>query len=52
MSEQIHFFTDEHILAEAVKQLRKKGVQITTCQEVGLLREPDPIQLAYAAEHQ
>jgi Domain of unknown function (DUF5615) len=51
MTEQGHFYTDEHILSEAVRQLKLKGVLITTCQEADMIQALDPAQLEYATEN-
>jgi hypothetical protein len=48
----IHFFTDAHVHHQAIVQLRKRGLLITRCQDVGTKDSDDPDLLAYTIEHQ
>lgn len=43
-------FTDAHISAVAVKQLRLKGVDVVRCEDVHLERAEDPELLEYATQ--
>jgi predicted nuclease of predicted toxin-antitoxin system len=43
---------NEHLSPTLAKQLCNQGFDVTSSQEVGLLRESDDKQLAYAAAHQ
>ena len=46
----IRFYTDVHIAREAVDQLRKKGVDIIHCGEVGMSDAADSDHLMYAVK--
>jgi predicted nuclease of predicted toxin-antitoxin system len=46
----IKFYTDVHIAREAVDQLRKKGVDIIHCGEVGMSDADDSDHLMYAVK--
>ncbi len=46
----IKFYTDVHIAKEAVEQLRKKGVDILHCGEVGMADADDGAHLLYAVK--
>lgn len=39
----IRFYTDEHIGNAITTALRKKGVEVQTCQEAGLLGKADEV---------
>lgn len=52
MPNTVKFYTDEHVAASIVRQLREKGVDIVSCQEVGNLGIPDVEQLQYAVQQQ
>lgn len=44
----IKFYTDEHIGNALTTALRNKGMEVLTCQEAGLLGQPDETHLEYA----
>lgn len=44
----LKFYTDEHIGNAITAALRKKGIEIQTCQEAGLLGESDETHFKYA----
>ena len=44
----IKFYTDSHIAKAVAVQLRKRGVDIVRCQEVGKDNAPDDAHLTYA----
>lgn len=48
MPQTIRFHLDEDVDPAIAEGLRRRGIDVTTSQEVGLLGAPDPIQLAYA----
>lgn len=48
MSQTIRFHLDEDVDPAIAEGLRRRGIDVTTSQEVGLLGAPDPMQLAYA----
>ncbi len=48
MARTIRFHLDEHASAALAAGLRRYGIDDTTTPEAGLLRAPDPVQLAYA----
>ncbi len=45
----IHFYTNEHISPAVAAGLRRRGVEVLTTQEAGMLGQPDTAQLAFAA---
>ena len=48
MAEIIRWYTDEHISLAVAQGLRRRGVDVETTQEAGLLHASDEFQLAYA----
>ena len=48
MTERIRFHLDENVDPAIADGLRRRGVDVTTTQEAGLLRSPDDPQLAFA----
>jgi hypothetical protein len=48
MTQTIRFHLDEDVDPAIAAGLRRRGVDVTTSQAVGLLGAPDPMQLAYA----
>lgn len=50
-SKPLQFYFDTHISKVIAVQLRKHGVDVVRCEEVGLNEADDPDHLAYAAEH-
>ncbi len=49
MPQTIRFHLDEDVDPAIAEGLRRRGLDVTTSQEVGLLGALDPIQLAHAA---
>lgn len=47
----LKFYFDTHISKVIAVQLRKHGVDVVRCEEVGLNEADDPHHLAYATEH-
>lgn len=52
MAERIRFYTDEQVARVVVDGLRRRGVEVMTCQEAGLLGASDDEHLAFAAGRQ
>lgn len=48
MPRTIRFHLDEDVDPAIAEGLRRRGIDVTTSQEAGLLAAPDPVQLAYA----
>ena len=48
MSEDIKFYTDEHVPTAVVAGLRRRGVDVLTTPEAGMLGASDEAQLALA----
>ncbi len=48
MPRTIRFHLDEDVDPAIADGLRRRGIDVTISQQVGLLGAPDPIQLAYA----
>ncbi len=48
MAGRIRFYTDEHIPKAGTMGLRRRGVDVLTCQEVGMLSVEDEVHLAFA----
>lgn len=48
MSQQIKYYTDEHIPTAVVEGLRRRGIDTLTTAEAGLLGAADEVQLAFA----
>ena len=49
MPRTIRYHLDEDVDPAIAEGLRRRGIEVTTSQEVGLLGAPDPVQLAHAA---
>jgi len=47
----IRFHLDEHISTSIAAGLRRRGIDVTTTAEAGLLSADDAAQLAFAASH-
>lgn len=47
----LKFYFDTHIAKAAATQLRKKGVDVVRCEEVGLAQASDEEHLQYAADN-
>jgi uncharacterized protein with PIN domain len=47
MTDRIRFHLDENVDPAVASALRRRGVDVTTTQEVGLLRAPDDQQIAF-----
>lgn len=45
----IRFHLDEHIPASIAAGLRRRGIDVTTCSEAGLIAAEDSSQLSFAA---
>ena len=50
MSEQVKFYTDENISKAVVEGLRRRGVDVLTTQEAGMMGATDQEHLALARE--
>ncbi len=50
MSQEIVFFTDDHVSKIAVNQLRRKGVSVIHCTEVDMKRVRDEQLLEYTTQ--
>lgn len=50
MEEKIDFYMDEHVHPAVTAGLRRRGVNVLTAQEAGLLNTPDEQHLTMAAE--
>jgi len=48
MSEEIKFYTDEHVPKAIVKGLRRRGVDVLTTQEAGMMGASDEEHLVFA----
>jgi hypothetical protein len=52
MSDHIRFHLDENVDPVIADGLRRRGIDVTTTQQTGLLRSPDGAQVAFAiTEH-
>ncbi len=45
------FFTDEHISKDTVLEMRKKGVTVVRCEDIGMKSATDEELLIYATNH-
>lgn len=45
---ELKFYTDTHLSRQIAVQLRKRGVSVVRCEEVGLAEADDEIHLQYA----
>ncbi|MBD2504366.1 DUF5615 family PIN-like protein [Anabaena azotica] len=50
MSNRIQFHLDENVDPDVALALRRHGINVTTAREMGLLGQPDEVQLAFACE--
>lgn len=50
MSEEIKYYTDEHVPSAVVAGLRRRGIDVLTTVEAGMLGASDEAQLAMATE--
>jgi hypothetical protein len=50
VQEKIDFYMDEHVHPAVTAGLRRRGVNVLTAQEAGLLNTPDEAHLLMAAE--
>ena len=48
MADRVRFYTDEHVPLAVTKGLRRRGVDVLTVQEAGLLGATDKEHLAFA----
>ncbi len=48
MAESIRWYMDEHVPRAVAQGLRRRGVDVQTTQEAGLLHAPDDLQLNHA----
>ncbi|MBZ0315894.1 MAG: DUF5615 family PIN-like protein [Anaerolineae bacterium] len=46
----LKFYTDKHVAKQIAVQLRKKGIDVLRCEEVGLDKASDTAHLEYATE--
>jgi len=47
----ISFYTDTHIAKQVAIQLRRRGIEVIRCEEIGMAEAADPDHLRYAAQH-
>jgi predicted nuclease of predicted toxin-antitoxin system len=52
MSDKIKHYTDEHIARAVVRGLRRRGVDVQTVSEAGMLGATDEEHLRFATEQQ
>ncbi|NJM61771.1 MAG: DUF5615 family PIN-like protein [Oscillatoriales cyanobacterium RU_3_3] len=50
MSERIRFHLDENVKSAVARELRRRGIDVTTTMEAGLLAQSDESQLAFICE--
>ncbi|WP_449420403.1 DUF5615 family PIN-like protein [Phormidium nigroviride] len=50
MSERIRFHLDENVKSSVARELRRRGIDVTTTIEAGLLGQSDELQLAFICE--
>lgn len=50
MSERIRFHLDENVKSAVARELRRRGIDVTTTIEAGLLSQSDELQLAFICE--
>lgn len=50
MSDRIRFHLDENVDPDVALALRRQGIDVTTTLEMGLLGQPDEVQLVFACE--
>ena len=50
MSDRIRLHLDEDVDPDVALALRRQGIDVTTTYEMGLLGQPDKVQLAFACE--
>ncbi len=52
MADRIRFYTDEQVARAVVEGLRRRGIDVLTCQEANLLGASDMAHLLYSSEQQ
>jgi hypothetical protein len=50
VAERIKFYLDEHVARAVAAALRRRGVDLLTAKESGLLGQPDEVHLSRAAQ--
>ncbi|MDJ0619646.1 MAG: DUF5615 family PIN-like protein [Calothrix sp. MO_192.B10] len=50
MSNHIRFHLDENVDPDVALALHRQGIDVTTTRKMGLLGQPDEVQLAFACE--
>ena len=50
MSERLRFHLDENVDPDVALALRRQGIDVTVTREMGLLGQPDEVQLAFACQ--
>ena len=50
MAERIQYYTDEHVAKAVARGLRRRGVDVLTCPEAGMLTAPDDDHLQLAMD--
>ena len=50
MSNRIRFYLDENVDPDVALALRRQEIDVTTTREMGLLGQPDEVQLAFACK--
>ncbi len=50
MGERVRFYTDEHVARAVTEGLRRRGVDVVTAPEAGLLEADDEDHLAFAVQ--
>lgn len=50
MSERIRFHLDEQVKSAIARELRRRGIDVTTTVEVGLRTQSDELQLAFICQ--
>ena len=48
----VKFYTDTHIPKQVAVQLRKQGIDVVRCEDVGMAEADDEELLEYAVEHE
>ena len=52
MSRRIHFHFDEQVKSAIARELRRRGIDVTTTAEVGLRTQSDEVQLEFICREQ
>jgi predicted nuclease of predicted toxin-antitoxin system len=50
VSERLRFHLDENVDPDVALALRRQGIDVTVTREMGLLGQPDEVQLAFACQ--